>query len=480
MLGSLSRYLPALVAAALVLGACSAPLTRSSASPTTRSTEQSLSGTLTSGAGWKIEVPPRWNGTLVLYSHGYVLPVGGQANPAVAVPGTDGATWMAGHGYAVAGSSYASTGWALEDAFRDQIALLDLFSERVGQPKRTIAWGHSLGGIITAGLVELHPERFAGALPMCGVLAGGVGTWNQALDAAFSFQTLLAPAGSALQVAGYDSASGIANLQLASQLLSAAAGTQVGQARLALVFALGDTPGWFDPASPEPGPTEYAAQQAAQGQWASRVTFPFVFLLRADLERRAGGNPSWNVGVDYRKQLALSADEAEVRALYSAAGLSLESDLDRLNSAPRIAADPAAVDYLRRNIVFDGDLKVPVLTLHTSGDGLVPPENERAYADVIAASGHSDQLRQLFVHRAGHCSFTAAEQIAAFQALVRRLDTGRWEDTALSATAMNASAMAEGTRYNELGSQFRPTPPAFFAYQPPAFMRPFDTRSTLP
>ena len=106
--------------------------------------------------------------------------------------------------------------------------------------------------------------------------------------------------------------------------------------------------------------------------------------------------------------------------------------------------------------------------------------HERAYAEVVVASGHSDQLRQLFVHRAGHCSFTAAEQIAAFQALVRRLDTGRWEDSALSPTAMNASAMSAGTRYNELGSQFRPTPPAFFAYQPPAFMRPFDARSTLP
>ena len=43
------------------------------------------------------------------------------------------------------------------------------------------------------------PERFTAALPMCGVLSGGVATWNTALDSAFAFQQLLA-AGSGLQV----------------------------------------------------------------------------------------------------------------------------------------------------------------------------------------------------------------------------------------------------------------------------------------
>src|ERR1051326_8487090 len=101
-------------------------------------------------------------------------------------------------GYALAGSAYSETGWALQQAFQDQIALLDFFDATCGQPLRTIAWGHSLGGIITAGLVQLNPGRFNGALPMCGVLAGGVGTWNQALDGAFAFDVLLA--GSALPI----------------------------------------------------------------------------------------------------------------------------------------------------------------------------------------------------------------------------------------------------------------------------------------
>src|SRR5258707_12988091 len=102
-------------------------------------------------------------------------------------------SWLLGQGYAIAGSSYSSTGWALQDAFKDQVALLDLFNHSFSKPKRVIAWGGSLGGIITAGLVHLHPDRFAGAIPLCGVLAGGEATWNAGLDGAYAFKTLLAP-----------------------------------------------------------------------------------------------------------------------------------------------------------------------------------------------------------------------------------------------------------------------------------------------
>src|SRR5216683_923532 len=67
---------------------------------------------------------------------------------------------------------------------------------RGSKPKRVIAWGGSLGGIITAGLIQLYPDRFAGAIPLCGVLAGGVATWNAGLDGAYAFKTLLAPTSS--------------------------------------------------------------------------------------------------------------------------------------------------------------------------------------------------------------------------------------------------------------------------------------------
>jgi len=74
-----------------------------------------LTGTI-GGAAYKIEVPAPWNGTLVLYSHGYVAP--GQTNPATDVGDPITGAWLLDHGYALAGSSYSSTGWALQQAFQ--------------------------------------------------------------------------------------------------------------------------------------------------------------------------------------------------------------------------------------------------------------------------------------------------------------------------------------------------------------------------
>jgi len=430
--------------------------------------QQHITGTLPDGATYVIDVPPIWNGTLLLYSHGYVVP--GTPNPAqdVGDPLTGG--YMLAAGYALAGSSYATTGWAVQQAIPDQIATLDAFQSAVGTPTQTIAWGHSLGGMITAGLVQEFPDRFNAALPMCGVLSGGVGTWNGSLDVAFIFNTLVA--GGSLQVV--DITNPDLNLASAEGILSAAQTTAQGQARVALAAALGDLPGWFDPTSPEPAPTDYAAQLANQFLWLSEVDFPFIFALRAELEARAGGNPSWNTGVNYEAKLKHSVDYAEVRALYAAAGLSLEADLATLKKAKRITADPGALAYLSDNIIYNGQLPFPVLTLHTTGDGLVPVENESAYRRVVDEAYDSAMLRQTFVHRAGHCAFTPAETITALQTLDLRLTTGEWKD--LTVPDLNNDADLLGSGYNVYisGSSLVPTPPAFLKFAPLPFLRIYD------
>jgi pimeloyl-ACP methyl ester carboxylesterase len=432
-------------------------------------TARTLTGSLADGATYLIQVPANWNCTLFLYSHGYVAP--GSANPADDVGDPVTGAWLLGHGYALAGSSYASTGWAIQQALPDQINTLNVFDRQVGTPARTIAWGHSLGGIITAGLIQDYPNRFSAALPMCGVLSGGVATWNTALDAEFAFQQLIDPSVQVVNIANPT-----ANLTAAEQAATEAQQTAQGRARLALVAALGDTPGWFTPLSPEPAAGDYAAQESNQYLWDTEVDFPFTFALRAELQARAGGNPSWNTGVNYFSDLARSADLREVVALYRAAGLSLVKDLVTLNAAPRVSADPSAVRYLAQNIAFNGRLAVPVLTMHTTGDGLVVPENEQAYASVVRQAGDSQMLRQIFVDRAGHCAFTPAETITAAQTLLSRLATGHWNDQALQPSRMNAQAAALGASANVYlsGEQVVATPPAFVAYRPAPYLRPYD------
>lgn len=53
-----------------------------------------------------------------------------------------------------------------------------------------------------------------------------------------------------------------------------------------------------------------------------------------------------------------------------------------------------------------------------------------------------ERLRQYVVDRAGHCRFSAAEEIVAFRTLFERIETGRWPTADVA--AMNAAAAALG------------------------------------
>jgi hypothetical protein len=431
-------------------------------------------GVLADGATYLIQVPSNWNGTLFLYSHGYVVP--GSANPPQVAGDPVTAAALLAEGFALAGSSYAHTGWAIQEALIDQIQVLDAFDAQFGKPKQTIAWGHSLGGIITAGLVQNNPGRFTAAQPMCGVLAGGVATWNAALDAEFAFKTLLAP-NSPLQLVNITNPN--ANLTLAEEILAAAQATPQGRARIALAAAFGDTPGWFAPLSPEPARNDFASQEQNQFLWDQQVDFPFVFAFRAELEFRAGGNVSWNNGIDYGIQLLLSPNFNEVWALYQTAGLSLFEDIETLNRAARIEANPSSVRYLEQNIIFDGVIHIPVLTMHTTGDGLVINENETAYRTIVDLVGNGNFLRQTFVSRAGHCSFTPAETIAAVGTLLTRVETGHWPT--VEANVLNGDATALGPQLNIFAANggVVETPPAFIDFISGPYPRPFDSLAAI-
>ncbi len=452
------------------------------------------SGTLPDGEPYGFEVPTDWNGTLVLICQGYVAPGTPPPGSIVSWDGLSAAQtatgpwilntfnepwihWLLGNGCAVA-TSFGGIGWSVRETLRDQIQTLDIFASVYGTPARTISFGASLGGMSAAGLIQQHPERFAGALSLAGPLAGSVGAWNQGLDVAFAIKQLLGPQ-SALKVIRISNpgtpASG--NWGLARILLAIAQNSAQGRARIALACALGDVPGWFDPLTAEPAADDYTTQELNQYLWAREVLAGFFFGYgRAELEARAGGNPSWNTGVDYQVQFANSADSAEVVALYQAAGLSLANDLARLNAAPRIAADPLAFDFLSKYVVLDGDLGgVPVLTLHTTADGLIPVQHEAAYRSAALKEQDHQLLRQAYVHRGGHSTFTSAEIIAAFQTLFQRIDAGKWRADA-NPDPLNAAAEALGPSYNALlvDGSLIPTPPAFVEYEPLPFLRPYD------
>lgn len=423
------------------------------------------------GANYTIDVPSNWNRTLVLYSHGYTPATSPIANPAADAPNQLTSNELLLEGYALAGSSYSQNGWAVEQALQDQIALLDYFDQTCGHPARTLAWGNSMGGMITAALVQLYPLRFAGAVPMCGLLSGSIGLFNVQLDGLFAFNYLLA--NGSLQMVNFTNPT--AELGQAEGILAAAQKTPEGRARIALFSSLEDVPGWFTAGSSEPAANDYVSQE--QNQYlAAQVDLYFDIVAMAEAEGRASGNYSWNTGVDYFRQFELSIDHQEVVGLYKQAELNLLQDLKKIQAEPRISADPVAVNYMRKYIVFNGELKIPVLTMHTTADPLVFNQVEQAYASVVSRAGSSAQLRQVFVHRVGHCAFTPAENLVALHTLIERLNTGKWPNTADPAL-LNREASAYGSTYNVLSTSSTstvPMPPAFISYWPAVFLRPYD------
>ncbi|MET9971648.1 hypothetical protein ABZZ80_38555 [Streptomyces sp. NPDC006356] len=418
-----------------------------------------VDGQLPSGATYLMDVPADWNGTVLLFSHGYTP---GPANPAENAPDDATKALLLQRGYALIGSSYATTGWAVTDAVPDQLATLSVFTGRFGAPSRTIAWGRSYGGLVTTAIAERHPERIDGSLSLCGLVHGGVANWNNTLDPVFALKTLLAP-GSAIPLVNLpDQRTAADAANTLTTAVDSAQSTPAGRARIALAAALHNIPGWNDPAQPQPAPTDWDTQQANQyTALKGLMKFP-AFSWRQEAETRAGGNMSWNTGVDYARLLGKSSIRKEVTELYKKAGLSLRADLATLNRAPRIAADPDAVAWMSRTSSFTGELTKPQLSVHTVGDALVPVQTESALKRAVTAAGSASLLRQAYTDNAGHCTFSPAEQLSALHTLEDRLTTGRWTGT--DPESLNSRATkADPT-----------TPTRYVPYRPTPYPRPYD------
>jgi pimeloyl-ACP methyl ester carboxylesterase len=339
------------------------------------------------------------------------------------------------------------------------------FEATYGPARWVIAEGRSMGGFVAAGVAQRHPGLFDAAVPMCGGLGGSVGQWNQKLDTVFTLKALLF-GDTTLPVTGIPADVPGAQQQWITALTQAQA-TPEGRARIALASAIGQLPNWGvapDGTAP-PLPDRHDPAGIENGMFLALAGGPLPYIGQAMSSRRAieelaGGNPSWNTGVDYTRQLA-AADPAQrhaVRALYADAGLDLNADLRTLAAAPRIEADPAAVTYLAGGIVFTGELRVPVLTVNAIGDQISTVAQQSSYERLVRARGNGALLRQTYVRTVGHCTFTDGEQVAAISVMVDRLRSGHWPD--VSPQVMNHRAGAG----------------RYLHYAPPRFNRPYPGR----
>ena len=442
-MGPLKRSRTALTTAAVGLLATSAafavPGTASAAAGAAPGSE--VTGTLADGTTWVADFPQTWNGTLILYSHGF--------GPLTAADAPDPTTQAAllADGYALAGSSYDPTGseWALNTAVSDQFGTLAAVESTVlpHRPAHVIALGTSMGGLVSALEAQDGAGKINGALTTCGIVGGGVNLNEYQIDGEYALAQLLLP-GQNTQLVGFGGNAGAA-LGTAATLTSAATAAQqtaAGQARLALAMAFLNVTPW-DPSATAPAPADDpAAQESAQYDTLFTGAFSildFIELGRISFEQAEGGQDTWDVGTNFAAVLQRSPFKNEVEALYKAAGLSLTGDLADLTANTNIKADPSAL----RNLIVTSDptgrLEVPELDIHTVGDNLVPVQNENYYAKQVDQAGSGGLLRQAYTESYGHCNFSTAELVAGVQALMHRVTTGQWGNAATTASLEQAA-----------------------------------------
>ncbi len=168
-------------------------LTLVSRPPAAKAATLDLSGEI-NGAPYRIRVPDNWNGTLLLFAHGYRDKADhpgeiDNRNADVAPSAALEAPLLA-QGFALAGTAYKDNGWAVGDGIQDAKNLAVFFRDNVAKPQRTILWSVSLGTFITFKSMEQFNGIYDGALSMCGSGAGATRVWDSGVPALLAYDIL--------------------------------------------------------------------------------------------------------------------------------------------------------------------------------------------------------------------------------------------------------------------------------------------------
>jgi pimeloyl-ACP methyl ester carboxylesterase len=333
-------------------------------------------GVLPSGALSLICVPALgWNGQLVVYAHGYVapdLPLG--FYQLTTADGTSLPLVVQSLGYAFATTSYRQNGLAILEGADDVRELVTAFSAVYPAPTRTHIAGVSEGGLVATLLAERWPERFTSAFAAC----APIGSFRLQVNYVGNFRVLFdyffpgVIPGSAIDVpssvkAGWNTV----YVPAIAGALVANPGRAIELMRVAKAA--------YDPADP-----------ATVVQTTINVLWYNVFGTN-DAVQKLGGSPfgnrlTWYFGSqnDFRLNLLVR----------------------------RFTASPVAVQAMRP-YETTGDLAIPLVTLHTTADEVVPFGHELLYLPKVDLFDRGRFL-PIPVNRYGHCNVTTAELLGSF------------------------------------------------------------------
>ena len=363
-----------------------------------------LSGEL-NGAPYRIRVPAVWNGTLLVFAHGYRdkadHPGEVDNRNADVAPNAALEAPLLAQGFALAGSAYRDNGWEVAGAIQDTKDLTVLFRDLVGQPQRTILYSVSLGSIVGLESMERFGGIYDGALCMCGAAAGSTRIWDSgvalylAYDVLFGILPSWGTVGEARNDIDFET-------EVLPKLISEVS-NPANFPRFEFIRLVTGNPGRG--ITPPPPPSFFPG-------WVF-TDMAFLTEFRAELQRRAGGPFVQNLNQSY----SLSAAE---RAYLNGLGVPnavIDAWLGQMNARRNIDAAPAPRNYVEHYATFNGKIKSPVLTMHTIIDPLVVVANESAYLETVLAAGRSDRLVQTYTTGNGHCAFTGPQILTAVAAI---------------------------------------------------------------
>lgn len=336
---------------------------------------------LPGGAFGRVCVPSAgWNGDLIVYAHGYVVPGSEPQFANLTLPGAsvDLPTLIQRFGYAFATTTYRRNGLAVLEGVQDLRELIAKFSPVAGRaPAHTYILGVSEGGLIATLFAERYPLAINGALAAC----GPIGDFQQQIEYFGDFRVL------------FDSyfpgvLPGTADV-IPDQLITNWASQYVPAVTAALATHPISATNLISDSGAAVDSTNEQTRAASTVSTTLDLLWYNVFSTN-DARTQLGGNPYGN---------------AALLARFPGRNL------------PLFTADITATQALGA-YQTSGKITVPLVTIHTTGDDVIPFRQQQLYGDKVQAA--SLRVFPRTVERYGHCTFGASDLQFAFFDLIQR------------------------------------------------------------
>jgi pimeloyl-ACP methyl ester carboxylesterase len=340
-------------------------------------------GTLPSGALSMFCVPSRgWNGDLVVFAHGYVQYNAPLDLANLNFDGNDVPNFVQALGYAFATTSYRKNGLAILEGTDDIRELVAAYPGATGRTaNHTYLLGFSEGGLISTLLTEQSPELFSGTLAGCGPIGSFqnqieyLGNVRVIFD--YFFPTILPPSPISIPQTVIDNWDSTYEPAVTSAV-------QANPARAQQLINVTHAP--IDPAD-----FTHTVVSTTTG-----VLWYNVFATN-DANTELGGNAYTNRTTVYHG----STNDTQ-----------LNQHVERFSANPVAIANVAPYET-------SGSITIPLVTLHDTGDPIIPYWHETLYTPKIHLSGKG-VVTQIPVQAYGHCNFTVSQLLGAFQLLVKQ------------------------------------------------------------